>query len=304
LVFAFKRETLNEGEKSIMSSSHKIMASLILLCLMPLLASADVLMLKDGQAVTGRFQGADQSAVRFSVDGQTRSYPISDINSITFTSSGSTGGAAAASSEARPTLRRRADSEVITPSPAADTAGMSRPSSRPAEPKRLDVTVHAGTVVTVRMIDPVDSATDQPGQTYRATLDEPLVVDGETVVDRGADVTAKLVSKAEAGRMTGRSELTLVLLDIRVQGRKHEISTSEVTQSGSSRGRQTAERVGVGTAIGAVIGAIAGGGKGAAIGAATGAGAGSAVQIATHGEQVKIPSETRLDFTLAQPLNL
>jgi hypothetical protein len=180
-----------------------------------------------------------------------------------------------------------------------------RPSSRPAaEPKKLNVTVHAGSVITVRVIDPVDSATDQPGQTYRATLDEPLVVDGETVVPRGADVTAKLVSKAEAGRMTGRSELTLVLLDIRVQGLKHEVTTSEVTQSGASRGRQTAERVGVGTAIGAVIGAIAGGGKGAAIGAATGAGAGTAVQIATHGEQVKIPSETRLDFTLAQPLNL
>jgi hypothetical protein len=168
----------------------------------------------------------------------------------------------------------------------------------------LNVTVHAGSVITVRMIDPVDSATDQTGQTYRATLDEPLVVDGETVVPRGADVTAKLVSKTEAGRMTGRSQLDLVLLDIRVQGLKHEVTTSEVTQSGASRGRQTAERVGIGTVLGAAIGAIAGGGKGAAIGAATGAGAGTAVQIATHGEQVKIPSETRLDFTLAQPLNL
>lgn len=292
-----------------MNSPHKIIASLLLLCLMPLLALGDVLMLKDGQAVTGRFQGADQSSVRFSVDGQTRTYPISDINSITFTSSGSASGGYSSApppeSEGRPTLQRRpSDSGTLTPSPAADTAGMSRPASRPAAPKPLNVTMHAGTVVTVRMIDPVDSATDQQGQTYRASLDEPLLVDGETVVPRGADVTAKLVGKAEAGRITGRSELTLVLLDIRVQGQKYELSTSEVTQSGSSRGKQTAERVGVGTAIGAVIGAIAGGGKGAAIGAATGAGAGTAVQIATHGDQVKIPSETRLDFTLAQPLNL
>ena len=300
-----------------MSRSYKIMAYLLLLGLAPLLASADVLMLKNGQAVTGRFQGADQSAVRFAVDGQTRSYPISDINSITFTSSGSTGGPAAAGPEGRPTLQRRPDSQTdsrygsrpdsgaITPSPDADYEGSRRASSNPpAESRSMNVTVHAGTLITVRMIDPVDSATDQPGQTYRATLDEPLVVDGETVVSRGADVTAKLTSKAEAGRMTGRSELSLVLMDIRVQGRKYEVSTSEVTESGSSRGKQTAERVGAGTVLGAVIGAIAGGGKGAAIGAATGAGAGTAVQIATHGEQVKIPSETRLDFTLAQPLNL
>lgn len=153
------------------------------------------------------------------------------------------------------------------------------------------------------MIDPVDSSVNQIGETFRATLDEPLVVDGETVVPRGADVTAKLVSKTEAGRIAGRSELNLVLMDITIQGRRYEITTSEVTQSGESRGKQSAERVGAGAVLGAVIGAIAGGGKGAAVGAAAGGGAGTAVQVMTHGQNVKIPAETRLDFTLAQPLN-
>ncbi len=154
------------------------------------------------------------------------------------------------------------------------------------------------------MIDPVDSSTDQIGQTYRASLDEPLMVDGGTVAPRGGDVTVKLVSVEKAGRIKGRSELSLVVMDITVEGRKYEVTPSEVTQSGSSRGKQTATRAGIGAALGATIGAIAGGGKGAAIGAAAGAGAGTAVQIATHGEQVKLPPETRLDFTLAQPLNL
>ena len=284
---------------------RRILASLILLSSIPLLAAADVLLLKDGQTVTGRLQGADQTAVRFSVDGQIKSYPISDINSITFTSSGTSSRGPMEGPEGRPTLQRRSDPGTLTPSPSADIPDRPRPSSsRAADSRPLNVTVHAGTILTVRMIDPVDSSLDQSGQTFRASLDEPIIVDGDTVVPRGADVTAKLVSKAEAGRMTGRSELTLVLLDIRVQGQRHEISTSEVTQSGSSRGKQTAERVGVGTVLGAAIGAIAGGGKGAAIGAATGAGAGGAIQIATHGDQVKIPSETRLDFTLAQPLIL
>jgi YmgG-like glycine-zipper protein len=296
-----------------MSNSCKIFSLVLLVCLLPVISSADVLMLKDGQTITGKLQGADQTSVSFSVNGQTRRYQISEINSITFTSS-SSAAATSTSPESglsgRPTLSRRSEtpaeerSGTLTPSPVADMAGSSPRSRTPEPPKPLNVTVHAGTVITVRMIDPADSATDQVGQTYRASLDEPLVVDGETVVPRGADVTAKLVSVAQSGRIAGRSELSLVLLDITIQGRKHELTTSEVSESGSSRGKQTATRAGVGAAIGAAIGAIAGGGKGAAIGAATGAGAGTAIQIATHGEQVKIPSETRLDFTLAQPLNL
>jgi len=289
-----------------MSASNKIIRLLLLVCSLPLIASADVLMLKDGQTINGRFQGADQTSVRFMAKGQTRNYQISEINSITFTSSTSASATEGSGAEGRPTLNRRSNagdySEPAysgpTPNPSADYG------SSTSAPTKMNVTVHAGSVITVRMIDPVDSSVDQMGQTFRASLDEPLVVDGDTVVPRGADVTAKLTSKQEAGRIAGRSELTLVLFDITVNGQKREITTSEVTQSGSSRGKQTATRAGIGAVLGATIGAIAGGGKGAAIGAATGAGAGTAVQIMTHGEQVKIPAETRLDFTLAQPLNL
>lgn len=279
-----------------MRKLRRIFPLLLLVCTAPLTASADVLMLKDGQTVTGRFQGADQSTVSFSANGLTRKYSISEINSITFTASP----AEPSGASSAPTLQRRPSTEsgVLTPSPAADMLSSTSSASQ------LGVTVHAGSVITVSMIDPVDSSTDQIGQTYHASLDEPLIVDGETIAPRGGDATVKLVSKEEAGRIKGRSELSLVLMDVTVQGRKYEVSTSEVSESGSSRGKQTATRAGVGAGLGAVIGAIAGGGKGAAIGAAAGAGAGTAVQLATHGEKVKIPAETRLDFTLAQPLNL
>lgn len=279
-----------------MSKIRSVFPLLLLVCWASLIASADVLMLKDGQTISGKFQGADQSTISFSANGQTRKYSISEINSITFTAAP----AEPATSNA-PSLQRRpaASDSALTPSPAADMAPKNT-----APPKKLGVTVHAGSVITVRMVDPVDSSTDQIGQTFHASLDEPLVVDGETVAPRGGDVTVKLVSKEEAGRIKGRSELSLVLMDITVQGRKYEVSTSEVSQSGSSRGKQTATRAGIGAGLGSAIGAIAGGGKGAAIGAGVGAGAGTAVQLATHGEKVKIPAETRLDFTLAQPLNL
>lgn len=168
----------------------------------------------------------------------------------------------------------------------------------------MGITVPAGAEITIRMIDPVDSAVNTIGETFRASLDEPLIVDGRTIAPRGADVTAKLTEVEEAGRISGRSELTLILMDITLNGRRYEITTSEVSQEGASRGSQTAKRVGATAAIGAVLGGIFGGGKGAAQGAAAGAGAATAVQVLTRGEQVKIPSESRLVFTLSRPINL
>jgi hypothetical protein len=159
-------------------------------------------------------------------------------------------------------------------------------------------------VLTVRMIDAVDSAVNQPGDIFRATLDEPLVVGGRTLATRGAYVNTKLVNVEEAGRISGRSELALILYDITINGRRYEITSEEVTQQGSSRGTQSAQRIGAGAVIGAVIGAIAGGGSGAAKGAAAGAGAGTAVQVLTRGENVQIPAESRLEFTLSRPLVL
>ena len=154
----------------------------------------------------------------------------------------------------------------------------------------------------IRMIDDVDSERDSVGQTFRASVDEPVVVGESTVIPRGADVVAKLVADKEAGRLSGRTELTLDLVSVAIDGRPVDILTHEVTQASESRTGRTAKVVGGTAALGAVIGAIAGGGKGAAIGAVSGAAAGGAVQVLTKGQRVRIPSETRLSFTLQQPL--
>jgi len=189
-------------------------------------------------------------------------------------------------------------------SPTTAAAAPMATSAPPPSPQPVTVTVPANTIVTVRTIDSIDSKTNQAGQVFKASLDAPIVADDRVIVPAGADAYIKLVSASSAGRMTGRSELGLELSGIVFQGKTYNVVSSDVKQSGASRGKRTAETIGGGAALGALIGAVAGGGKGAAIGAAVGGGAGTGVQVFTKGQQVKIPSETRLDFTLQQPLEI
>jgi hypothetical protein len=168
----------------------------------------------------------------------------------------------------------------------------------------VTVTVPANSIVTIRTIDGIDSSTNHAGEVFKASLDAPIVVDNRVIVPAGADAYLKLVSASSAGRIAGRSELSLELASIVFQGKTYNVVSSDVKQSGASRGKRSAATIGGGAALGALIGAVAGGGKGAAIGAAVGGGAGTGVQVFTKGQQVKIPSETRLDFTLQQPLDI
>src|SRR5216683_2058748 len=114
------------------------------------------------------------------------------------------------------------------------------------------------------------SKTNQAGQVFKASLDAPIVVDNRVIVPSGADAYVKLVSASSAGHITGRSELGLELSSIVFQGKTYNVASSDVKQSGASRGKRSAETIGGGAALGALIGAVAGGGKGAAIGAAVG----------------------------------
>jgi outer membrane biosynthesis protein TonB len=184
------------------------------------------------------------------------------------------------------------------PEPAAAPA----PPPPPPPPQPITVTIPEGTVVTVRTIDSIDSATASAGQSFSASLDAPVVVNDHVVLPKGLNARLRLTEASSAGKFKGRSELTVSLETITYQGTTYSFKTSDVQQQGSSRGKRSAAVIGGGAALGALIGGLAGGGKGAAIGAGVGAGGGTAVQAATHGQQVKIPSETRLDFTLHEPV--
>ncbi len=178
------------------------------------------------------------------------------------------------------------------------------PPPAPPPPQPVQVVIPASTALTIRMIDGVDSSVNKPGEIFHASLDAPIVVDNQVVIPKGADVYVRLSNAASAGRVSGKSELHLELIKIEYQGRSYPLTSSTYSRSGSSQGKSTAEKVGGGAVLGALIGALAGGGKGAAIGAGVGAGAGGVYQGATGGKKVKIPSETKLDFQLEQPVTV
>ena len=188
---------------------------------------------------------------------------------------------------------------VPAPAPAPAT-----PTPPPPPPPPQKVTIPSGTTLAVRLVDAIDSETATQGQTFRATLNAPLAVDGDTAIPAGYDVEGHVVTVQSAGKFAGQSLLVLQLDRIAAAGKNYNIQTDQYRKQGSSRGKNTAAKVGAGAGIGAIIGAIAGGGQGAAIGAAAGGGLGAGAQAVTHGQQIKLPSETVLSFTLQAPLTV
>jgi hypothetical protein len=240
--------------------------------------------------------GGTEESVNFQVDGQVERYAVTDILVLEFGNRGPAAPPAAPvtpSPQAKPAVAAASSEESLGTSGAPKAAARSE-----------TITVPEGTRLTVRMIDSVNSDTNRVGDRFMASLDEDLMTNGKVVVPKGADVYGRLIEAKGAGRIKGQSELRLELTGIMIQDKTVPIVTSDYEVSGKSRGTNTAEKVGGGAALGAIIGAIAGGGKGAAIGAGVGAGAGTAIQVMTHGEQVHIPSETVLEFTLAQPVTV
>jgi hypothetical protein len=205
-----------------------------------------------------------------------------------------------ASSSVKPESDNSSNSMAAANAPPSPVDVTSPPP--PPPPKKL--TIPSGTTMAVRLVDAIDSETSQPGQTFHATLDSPLAVEGETAVPAGYEVEGHIVDVKSAGKFQGQSVVALQLDRVKVGDKYYNIQTDQYRRQGSSRGKNTAEKVGAGAGIGAIIGAIAGGGKGAAIGAAAGGGLGGGVQAATKGQQIKLPSETVLNFTLQSPVTV
>jgi hypothetical protein len=189
-------------------------------------------------------------------------------------------------------------------SPSTPPPAPVAPAPPPPPPPPQKVTIPAGTTLAIRLVDALDSEKNQPGESFRATLNSPLSVEGDVAIPAGYDVEGHVVDVKSAGKFAGQSLLVLQLDRISVNGKSYAVQTDQYKRQGSSRGKNTAEKVGAGAAIGAIIGGIAGGGKGAGIGAAAGGGLGGGVQAATKGQQIKLPSETVLNFTLQNPLTV
>ena len=248
-------------------------------------AAADTLELKSGKVVQGRYLGGTAAILRFEVNGEVQTFGTNDVVALTFTGRG--GGAAPMTAPAPP------------PAPAAE-APAPAPAPAPAAPGG-EVTIPAGQSILVRMVDGVDSSKNHVGDIFHASLETDLNVNGTLVAHKGTDVYGRLAEAKKSGNFTGKSELQLELTRLVIDGHDYPLVSSDYTLQGKGQGSQTAKKVGVGAVAGTIIGAIAGGGKGAAIGAAAGGATGAGVQVLTKGAQVKVPSETVLEFRLEQP---
>ena len=247
------------------------------------LAWADTLELKNGSVIKGKFLGGTETEMSFQVGSTVQKYKVADIVSLKFNSDG------AVSASAPPP-------QSSLPDDPGTTAHV--------EVKPAFVTIPVGTQISVRTIDAIDSTYNVVGDRFQASLEEPITLEGDVVVAKDALVYGRLTQAKESGTFTGRSQLRLELTGIAVNGKMVPVVTGEYEVTGKSRGASTARRAVGGAALGALIGAVADGGQGAAIGAGVGAGAGAGSEIITGGDQVKVPSETLLDFTLQQDISI
>ncbi|HXO44035.1 MAG TPA: hypothetical protein VN846_01075 [Candidatus Cybelea sp.] len=263
-------------------------------------ALGDTLELKTGQIVQGRFVGGSPQNIRFEVDGKEQIFATKDVLNLGFSDVTDT-----------PSAQTPAAPPVSVPDAAAPPPPAEAPPAAPDAPSTNTitqqgatqgnqpmqaVTIPSGTSLLIRMIDGVDSSTNHVSDPFHASLETPLVVGNTVVAEKGADVYGMLARAKQAGKISGSSQLTLELTGIRIHGSVVPVDSTTYDVAGKSRGTQSAERIGGGAVAGAVIGGIVGGGRGAAIGATLGAGGGTAVQVMTHGEQVRVPSETLLEF--------
>jgi len=193
--------------------------------------------------------------------------------------------------------------------PQTPAAGQSGKQSEPALKQRAStsaqpVTIPAGTVVTVRLGQSLSSKTAQAGETFNATVAQPVDVGTEVAIPDGAAASGTVVDARPLGRFKGGALLQVRLTSVTIDGQEVPIDTSSVARSQKSKGKRSAEFIGGGAGLGAVVGALAGGGKGAAIGALAGAGAGTAGTAFTGNKEIVLPAEAALSFKLLKAVEI
>ncbi len=299
-------------------------------------ALADTLTLKNGTVVEGTYLGGTARTIRMAVGDGVQSFSIESVAGVQFGGSGGSsrpmaGNSSGSSSEDRPTLRRASPSSSASASNSdPDRPVLRRSGSSDPDPERpilmrpdadqsssstaatarssgsgdgssnpAGLEIPAGTQITVRMIDAVDSQTSHSGDTFHASVDEAVYVNNQVVIQKGASAFAKLVQDDKSGKITGKTVLKLVLSSVMVGDRMVDLNTQDIVRESTSRGARSGGVIGGGAVLGAIIGGIAGGGRGAAIGAGSGAAAGTGAEEISKAQRVRVPSETRLIFTLS-----
>jgi hypothetical protein len=244
---------------------------LTILGFMLLLASGDswpdTLHLKSGRTIDGTFLAGNTREVQFLGEtGKTNAYPLADVDTVVFSAN-------------------------LPPPPP------------PAAPRRTAIFIPPGTPITARLIDGVDVDSSITGQSFRASIDDPIMIGGATIVPRGAPAVVQAVKVQESGRLKGSAEVTLKLMSFVARGKSYDVASSYADAKSEGEGKKTTRKIIGGAGLGAIIGGLAGGGRGAAIGAAAGGAGGTAV-AASAKAKLKLPPETRLQFQLVSGVTI
>jgi len=260
-----------------------IAAALVVVASVPL--SADRVKLRSGKAIEGIFIGGDSKTVRVLLDdGSVSEVALEDAATVEFSA-------------------RKPKPAPPPPPPPAPKPAAAAANDPPKPPPPKPITVPAGTAINVRLTQGIDVDASQAGQTFKAVVDDPVMLGGSIVVPRGASAVVQAAKVEQSGKMKGSDKISLKLNAIGFGGRVYEVTTGYVETKGKGEGRRTTRKIGGGAGLGAIVGGIAGGGEGAAIGAAIGGVTGAAV--ASGGEEhLKLPAETRLQFVLSSAVNV
>jgi hypothetical protein len=166
------------------------------------------------------------------------------------------------------------------------------------------VTIQQGTDLTVTLDQAISTAESRSGDTFRATVAAPVVIEGKTAIPKDAAVMGHVVESVPSGRLRGVAKLDLTLDSVEINGKSYDIATADEGRMGRNHNKRNGILIGGGAGLGALIGAIASGGVGAAIGAAAGAGAGTAGAAYTGKKDIRVPAETTLTFQLTRPVTI
>jgi hypothetical protein len=238
---------------------------------------ADRVRLRSGKVVQGMFIGGDSKAVRVLLDnGQVSEVRLDEAVAVEF------------------------DARKPPPPPPPPPP---KPSASAPAAARSTVTVPAGTAVNVRLTQAIDVDSSQAGMTFKAAVDDPIMIGGSIVIPRGASAVLQAAKVQQSGTMKGSDKITLKLNSIGFGGMMYDVAANYVEMKGGGEGKKTGRKVGGGAGLGAIIGGIAGGGEGAAIGAVVG-GVGGAAVAASGEEHLKLAAETRLQFQLTAAVNI
>jgi hypothetical protein len=171
-------------------------------------------------------------------------------------------------------------------------------------PEPVRITVPAKTKIDVRLDQSIATDRTSSGAPFFATVADPVVVDGQTVIPQGAPVKGRVVSVHAAGRLAGVAQIRLALESVEVNGSYYNLHSNTFARVGKNHKKRNWEIIGGSSGGGALLGALAGGGKGALIGAPLGAGAGIAGAAMTGKKNIVIPAETAMTFHLLEPIDV